>query len=367
VDHKNSVRKLSQKNSPLIHRFNTTMIGSWSDILQGCWARLVARHPRIRWVKDWGVSIASLVSGTGTLFVFRRGIEYFPWFVGYLLLLWLSAVVFSHARRALEARGRRVVGLVVDYTIQTLTHGLFLFLLPIYYASTTLASRNVSLLLLLAGAALLTTIDPWYRSVILRARWVELFLFGFGLFAALNVAFPLLRVQSSWALHASGFVSVLALTPVFHRPGTVWRPAILQACICAALVSILLWPARSWIPPVPLRLTRATFAKTVADLEPYQPVSEISTAELHEWGGLACFTSVDAPAGLREPIYHVWRKNGAVMARIGLSPVRGGRVGGFRTYSRKLDLGEGEAALWSVDVLTAHDQLIGRVRLTVTP
>lgn len=343
------------------------MAGSWSDILHEGWVRFVARYPRIRWAKDWGISVASLVSGTGTLFVFRRGIEYFPWFVGYLLLLWLAAVVFSRARRALEAQGRRMVGLVVDYTIQTLTHGLFLFLLPIYFASTTLISRNVTCLALLSGAALLTTIDPWYRAVILRSRWVELFLFGFGLFAALNVAFPLLRVQSSWALHVSGFVSVLALAPVFHRPGRAWRPAILQACACATLVSVLLWPARAWIPPVPLRLTRATFAKSVIDLEPYQPVSEISTAELHEWGALACFTSVDAPAGLREPIYHVWRRNGAAIARIALSPVRGGRLGGFRTYSRKSDLGEGEAASWSVDVLTAHDQLIGRVRLAVTP
>lgn len=343
------------------------MVESWSDILYEYWVRLVARHPQIRWAKDWGISIASLVSGTGTLFIFRRGIDYFPWFVGYLLLLWLAAVVFAHARMALKARGRRVVGLLVDYTIQTLNHGLLLFLLPIYYASTTLTSRNVWFLVLLVGAALLTTIDPWYRAAILHFRWIELFLFGFGLFAALNVAFPLLRVQSSWALHMSGFVSVLALAPVFHRPETPWRPAILQACSCAVLASILLWPARAWIPPVPLRLARATFAMSVADLEPNQSVSEISATQLHEWGALACLTSVDAPAGLREPIYHVWRKDGATVARIALSPIRGGRLGGFRTYSRKTDLGEGVATLWSVDVLTAHDQLIGRVRLTVTP
>lgn len=343
------------------------MVETWSDILHRWWVRLVAQHPQIRWAKDWGISIASLVSGAGTLFIFRRGIEYFPWFVGYLLLLWLAAVVFAHARVALEARGRRVVGRLVDYTIQTLTHGLFLFLLPIYYASTTLTSRNVWFLVLLAGAALLTTIDPWYRAAILRFRRIELIFFGFGLFAALNVALPLFRVQSSWALHVSGFVSVLALAPVFHRFGTPWRTAILQTCACAILASTLLWPARAWIPPVPLRLIRATFSKSVADLEPYQPVSEISAAQLHEWGGLACFTAVEAPAGLREPIYHVWRKDGVTVERIGLSPIRGGRLGGFRTYSRKTDLGEGAPTSWSVDVFTAHDQLIGRVHLTVTP
>ena len=54
-------------------------------------------------------------------------------------------------------------------------------------------------------------------------------------------------------------------------------------------------------------------------------------------------------------------------ARITLSPIQGGRPGGFRTYSRKADLGEGPAVSWSVDVFTVHDQLIGRVSLIVTP
>ena len=342
------------------------MTAAWSDILHEWWARLITRHPGIRWAMTWCPSVASVASGTGTLLLFRRGIEYFPWFVGYLLLLWLSAVVLAHSRRALAARGRRVVGLVVDYTVQTLTHGLLLFLLPIYYASTTLTSRNVSFLVLLAAAALLTTIDPWYRRTIARFQWVELFLFGFGLFASLNVAFPLLRVRSSWGLHLSGFLSVLALTPVFRRPGIPWRNAILRVGVCSISTAILLWPVRDWIPPVPLRLARATLAKDVTDLEPDLPISQISAADLREWGTLACFTAVDAPAGLREPIYHVWRRNGAVVARVALSPIRGGRLGGFRTYSRKLDLGEGPA-FWSVDVLTAHDQLIGRVFLTVTP
>jgi uncharacterized protein DUF5924/DUF2914 family protein len=347
--------------------FILMIIQDWSDILHKYWLRLVAKHPHIRWAKDWSLTIASLVSGAGTLFIFRRGTEYFPWFVGYLLLLWLAAVVFAHARVDLEARGSRVVGLLVNYTIQTLTHGLFLFLLPIYYASTTLTSRNVWFLVLLAAAALLTTVDPWYRAALLRFHWIERFLFGFGLFAALNAAFPLLRVQSSWALRLSGFVSVLALAPVFHRPKSPWRPTIFQVSSCAILTSILLWPARAWIPPVPLRLTRATFAKSVADLEPYQPLSEISSAQLQEWGGLACFTSVDAPAGLRESIYHIWRKDGATVARIALSPIRGGRLGGFRTYSQKNDLGKPPTTSWSVDVLTAHDQLVGRIRLSITP
>lgn len=341
---------------------------TWLESLRDTWARLTLRHPQLRWVEKWGVSAGSLVLGLLTLFIFRRGLEYFPWFVGYLILLWLAGVVFAEARQALAARGGRVVWMAVDYAIQSMFHGILLFLLPIYYASTTFASRNMWFLIVLASAALLTTIDPWYRTVLLRFRWVEIVLFGFGLFASLNVAFPLIRIRSTWALLLSGVVSMLALAPVFRRgPDPSWSNAFFRAGMWGVAVALVLWPLRGWIPPVPLHLTRATFTRSVVRLEPAEPASTVTADELRAWGGIAAFTAVAAPAGLREPIYHVWRKNGTEVARIALSPIRGGRPGGFRTYSRKADLGQDATGVWSVDVVTDHGQLIGRARLVVTP
>ncbi len=341
---------------------------AWLVSVRNTWGELAARHRWLRWVQRWGVSFGSLVVGALTLFVFRRGIEYFPWFVGYLLLLWLAGVAFAGVRQARAARSPRMLWMVVDYTIQSLFHALLLFLLPIYYASTTLASKNVWFLILLVAGAILTAIDPWYRAIILRYRRLEVPLFGFGIFASLNVAFPLLRVRSNWALILSGIVSMLALTPVFRRGAAAsWWRAFLRAAVLGAVVALLLWPVRAWIPPVPLQLTRATFARSVSGLEPEQPVSILSAEEVRSRGGIAAFTAVAAPAGLREPVYHVWQRNGTTVARIPLSPISGGRPEGFRTYSRKTDLGPNPAGTWIVDVLTAHDQLIGRVRLTVTP
>jgi hypothetical protein len=341
---------------------------AWLGIVCGAWGGAVKRHPWLRWIQRWGMSIGSLAFGVLTLLIFRRGLEYFPWFVGYLLLLWLVGVAFAEVRQEIGAGAHQVISMVVDYTVQTLFHGLLLFLLPIYYASTTVVSRNVLVLLLLLAAAVLTAIDPWYRAILIRYRRVEILLFGFGLFASLNVAFPLLRVQSAWALILSGIVSMLALAPVFRR-GTraSWGAALLRAGVWAAVAALVLWSLRGWIPPVPLQLTRATFAKSITELEPEQPVSRVSAGELLTWQGLAAFTAVAAPAGLREPIYHVWRKDGMLVARILLSPIRGGRPGGFRTYSRRTNLGPNPVGKWTVDVLTAHDQLVGRIRLEVTP
>jgi hypothetical protein len=141
----------------------------------------------------------------------------------------------------------------------------------------------------------------------------------------------------------------------------------LRAGVFVVIVVALLWPLRSWIPPVPLRLARATFAQTVTQLEPVQPVTTITAEEVRGWGALTAFTAVSAPAGLREPIFHVWRKNGTVLERILLSPVRGGVPGGFRTFSRKAEVGGDPTGAWTVDVVTAQHQLIGRVHLTVTP
>ena len=90
---------------------------------------------RLAWLRRWGISAASLALGLAALFVFRRGLPHVAWIVGYMLLLWLIFAVLAGARAPLESRGHhRVVG-AAEYTIQTLYHNLFLFVLPAYFAS----------------------------------------------------------------------------------------------------------------------------------------------------------------------------------------------------------------------------------------
>jgi len=87
-----------------------------------------------------------------------------------------------------------------------------------------------------------------------------------------------------------------------------------------------------------------------------------------EWGELAAYTAVYAPAGVRQPIGHVWWRDRDRVADVALpTPVMGGRRRGFRTYSRYTDLRAPVAGRYRVDVVTASGQLIGRLRFTVTP
>lgn len=343
------------------------------SLLADGWARLARRYPRLRWVGKWGVSIASLAFGLAVLFVFRRGLPDIPWIVGYLLLLWLTFAVYAEVRaRPLAAGGaarereRRLVLGAVDYTIQTLCHNLLLFILPAYYASATLTSVNAWFLLAIVGGGVVTAVDPWYRAVVQPRRWLYHALFAFATFATLNVALPLVGVPPFWALGGSAALAALAVTPALRPAGRSWTAAGGRALAFAAVAVALLLSFRSWIPPAPLHLAYATLARDVWALEPVGRLrSPLAASDVRAWGSLVAYTAVYAPAGLRQPIAHVWKRDGARVTVVPLSPVRGGRPAGFRTYSRKSDWGEAPAGRWEVDVVTSHGQLIGRLSFAI--
>ena len=321
------------------------------------------------WLRRWGISIASLLLGLATLLVFRRGLPHVGWIVGDLLLLWLIVAVVTEVRVPVENRRRRLALQAAEYTIQTLYHNLLLFVLPAYYASATLTSVNALFLAGVAAGALVTAVDPWYRALVAPRPWLGHALLGFSVFAALNVALPLVSVRPIIALEGSAVLAALSLTPILRRPGAAtWRQAHGRAAALALVAAVAVWLGRGVVPPAPLFLARATAAREVQRLEPVgETEGSIPAATVVGWGGIAAYTAVHAPAGLSQAIEHVWRRDGQVVARIPLSPVQGGRAEGFRTWSRRTDLTPPLHGRYTVDVMTASGQLIGRLRFTVTP
>ena len=324
----------------------------------------------LRWVKRWGISVFSLGLGLATLFVFRRGLPHVGWIVGYLLLLVLLVAAVTELRQPLERRGRRRILSAADYAIQSLYHGLLLFVLPAYWASATLDSLNVLFLACVVAGALVTAVDPWYAAVVRPRRWLNQALLAFSIFAALNVALPLLGIRPILALEGAAALTAVAMMPVFRERGAAtWRHA--YAMSRGARAGRDGRPSgfgRAAVPPAPLFVARATAARSVTMLEPVEPIeSPIPAQTVADWGGIAAYTAVYAPAGLRQPIEHVWWKDGRLLGHLPLSPVRGGRKEGFRTYSRKTDLKPPYAGRYRVDVVTASGQLIGRFRFTVAP
>ena len=325
----------------------------------------------VAWLRRWGISIASLVGGLLTLFVFRRGLPHVGWIVGYLLLLWLLVAVLVQVRDTLQTSDKRAHQLVLtatEYTVQTLYHGVLLFLLPAYWAATTLASPNVLLLVLLAALALLATIDPWYRAIVHPWPWFGYVFFVVSMFGALNLALPLVGVPPFAALLVAAWLAVVGLTPAVRRARQWrWITAVVVTTIAGLAAAAVIGHWCVVVPPAPMFLARAELGWTVGTLDSLEPVAgAIRATDLHE-RGLVAHTAIYAPAGLRQPVEHVWRHDGRIINVVGLTPVQGGRREGFRTFSRKTAFPSDSVGRWTVDVTTEAGQLIGRLRFRVVP
>jgi hypothetical protein len=322
----------------------------------------------LAFVRVWGISIASAVGGLLTLFVFRRGLPHVSLIVGYVLLLWTLVAVLVQVRGVLAASERRTHRLVLaatEYTVQTLYHGVLLFLLPAYWAATTLGSWNVLFLVLLVALTLLATVDPWYRALVHPYPWMGYLFFVVSVFGALNLALPLVYVPPAFSLVLSAWLATVALTPAVCRARAwSWPRGLGVTMLVGIAVAILVVQMRIAIPPAPLFLADARIAWDLGTLHSLEPPSPIPAAALLGQG-LVAHTAIYAPAGLRTPVQHVWRQNGVIINVIPLT-VEGGRQEGYRTFSRKHAFPDQPAGRWTVDVMT-DGQLIGRLRFRVTP
>jgi hypothetical protein len=318
----------------------------------------------------WAISVGSLARGFTTPLVFRRGLPHVSWIVGYLLLVMLLITAVAEARVPLEARrALRLVVSAAEYLLQTLCHGLLLFVLPAYYAAATLTSPNAALLVLLAAAALLTAIDPWYNAVVHPRPWLRIALLGLAVFAGLNVCLALLGAPAIVAAIGAAGLAGLALAPALRRRESAegWIAGASRAAIIAAAGMMLVWRLPILIPPAPMFIARAGAARDVVDNEPRDVIDPaIDAATVTQWGTLAAYSAIYAPAGMQQAVEHVWYRDGRPIARIQLSPILGGRRNGFRTFSRR-HVREPVAGAYRVDVMTVSGQLLGRIAFTVTP
>jgi hypothetical protein len=240
--------------------------------------------------------------------------------------------------------------------------------LPAYYASATLTSVNVVFFLLLVAMALLVTFDPWYRVIVQPRPWLGYTFFVVSIFAVLNVALPLVGVPPYIGLLVSAFAAALSVTPVVRRAsGRSWRAALRATVAIGAVAATLVAVGRAWIPPAPLFMARAAIMWDVLDLDAIEALPPVVSAAEVRQRGLVAYTAIYAPAGLRQRVSHVWRHGGRVIETVSLAPVLGGRREGYRTYSRKTSFPDAPEGRWSVDVVTASGQLIGRLRFRVVP
>lgn len=220
-----------------------------------------------------------------------------------------------------------------------------------------------------AGAAgLISIIDPLYYKWLAPRRWLFMALHTLTLFAALLTALPIiLHLTTAESYKLSLGIAMLLSFPslISSFPVTSWRRGVGVVVMITAIGGAG-WLLRSWVPPATLWLTEVAVSIDFDNKNrtPWDSVTRVSANQVRN-SGLYAYTSINAPRGLDERIYHVWRHNGKEVDRIALD-IHGGRKEGYRAWTHKRNFPQDAVGKWQVRVLTEDGQMIGVLRFEVT-
>ncbi|MCY1274421.1 hypothetical protein D9M68_301700 [compost metagenome] len=312
------------------------------------------------------VAAFGFVSGVASFVLVDRQAKLAAVLAVVLLVSWLWLFAEGLLNRVLNRLiGRPIPQPLLRYATQMIHQESLFFVLPFYFVTTSWNSGQALFTGLLALGALVSIIDPLYFKALAPRRWLFLLLHTLTLFAVLLTALPIilqLTTAESYQLALGiamllSFPSLLSTFPVQRW----WRGLALIGLTLA--LGAAGWLLRSWVPPATLWLTQVAVTTQVADREPGDSLDRVNADQLRRQG-LYAYTAINAPRGLDERIYHVWRRNGVVVDRIALD-IHGGRKAGYRAWTHKRNFPAEVTGDWQVWVVTDNDQLIGVLRFSV--
>ena len=335
----------------------------------------VRKNGRRLW---WLHSAYALGLGALVVAFAQKGFDHARWLAVSLGLSWLLVVLFfrlfgSGARQEnLDyAHPRlRLRFYVMTYVLKNLYQGMLFFLLPFYWRSTSMDDANAWFVFLLAGCAVLSTLDIVVDRVLMRWRVLASLFHGVTLFGCLNLVIPALFPDTRTL---TSLLVAAAITIVFfwtlHVPARAfknrWVFAVLGLTVGAGVGGAYL--ARRGIPPVPMHVASAAVGPQVLpDGRLAMEVTTLHASVIHE---LIAVTDVVVPGGKGDKLRHVWRHQGVEVQRWTeeTSRVDGAPKGSVRLRSTltKKELPPQIAGKWTVDVETEDGQLVGRASFRV--
>jgi len=269
------------------------------------------RHRTLFWVLH---SAWALTAGTVVVLLARERYHLVMWVVLFLALAWISTLYFG---RTVFTDGATpgLVHELTSYVTRALYQETLFFLLPFYAYSTVVDSPNVFFVVLLGGLAVFACIDLLFDRWLRTRPVFALTFFAIVAFAAINLLLPLIAgIQPRLAAPAAALLAIGAAAPLALRtaPRTLGSRMQLMAAAVVMLVVVVGLP--SLIPPVPLRLQRATFASgfepgshVLADTLPDPvPLEQLS-------GTLVVLAEVFAPSALPANVRLEWWRDGELL------------------------------------------------------
>ena len=246
---------------------------------------------------------------------------------------------------------------------QSLLQMKLFFALPFFVQAADITEPpHAAFLLVLVAMCGASLWDPLTERWLSR-RYIASLLPATASFVALCAVLPGLGLStfaSMWIAACVGGAGAALLMIVHAPPGQRLSRVPYAVLVALALPAALALGASRFVPAAPLRLVKIEFGNQLRDHWIVQPLKRGGSAPAR----LFCATAIASPLGVRDRLFHVWRKDGVVRARIELE-VRGGREGGYRTASR-IPLGPAESGRFKCTVETAGGQLLGgkSIRLT---
>ncbi len=330
--------------------------------------------PRYKQVISRGLPWVSLAVGIVSAFMMDRGPKRAFLVTGAALGCWLSLTIVVWMRPKLEQR-QSLLWRSAHFSTLMLTQSAiqlsFFFGLPFYWKAWGGTPEQAVFIGVISVAAAASLWDPLTEWLFQHPGWAPV-LPGLATFCALNAVLPgvgLSNSQSLWlaALFTAVVLPMAAiLRPVSVANGDPITPQKRRRTVVWTLVFALVFPAGLWlggarvVPAAPLALLEADIGTHQRGRWVADPIERLERRP----SALMCATSIWAPLGVKERLYHVWRQDGDVRDRIELS-ISGGREEGFRTWSRKRNFGAHPEGTWTCSVETGLGQLLGRREIIV--
>ncbi len=334
------------------------------DRLRGAWRWVQARESALWWLH----STWALAFGVGVMWLGARNYAWLRVTYAYVAFIWLTSLLLPRllaSRRVLPA-WRRPVQLTINYFQKNFYQQLLFFVLPVYWASTTLWTANTWFVVLVAVSAVLSTFDIVYDRHLSVKRPLTALFFAFNVFVCANVALPILwRMSNAVSLRVSAGLAIAGFVTLLYglRRRRLWR-ILAVGVVGAVLMGLLVEFGRPLIPPAPLRLVAPVFGTAMRRMPPRmaEPVTRVDAGFT---GRVFVITPIWAPLGLEDRVRHRWRIDGRVVFESQPYNVTGGRAEGYRLWTSFVVPPLEAGSRVSVDVVTEAGQLVGRATLPV--
>jgi len=319
---------------------------------------LIKRYPGV-------IALGGFISGIASFILVDRQESLASWIAIVMLISWIWLMMENTFTKVFaKVFKREIPQPLLRYATQMIHQESLFFVLPFFFVTTTWNSGQLVFTGLLGAAGLISIVDPLYYKWLVPRRWLFLALHTLTLFAALLTALPIiLHLTTSQSFKLALVIAMLLSFPSLASsfPINHWRRGVMLVVITLA-VGASGWMMRSWVPPATLWMTEVAVSTQLENRTPGNSLSEVTASQIR--AGLYAFTSINAPRGLNERIYHVWQFDGKEVDRIALD-IHGGRKEGYRAWTHKQNFPANPVGRWQVRVLTEDGQVIGVLRFSV--